>query len=387
MLTQFIDTKDGLNAALKTLSKSHQLALDLEFDKNYHRYGFNICLMQIFDGSTCYLLDPLSTNMDYQTIFPVLESPNVELVTFAFGEDLRLLHSLGCFPKNIYDLDIASSLLNFPPCSLTNLIEDILSIDTGKSSQLSNWFKRPLTDDQMHYAAQDVLHLFNLKEKFDLLADEKGITHWIEQENVYWDMQDYSDEVNNTLYKEKDKSDLNEVEWHIYKKLVNYRDNVAEKHNKPAFQVIKKENLLDISKDIRALSGWENRRGIFKSIKNSKTKDELIDLVKRAKAEALELGLKENMPAKNAPTAEEMREIREQQKHIKKVKAQLFDPIKQTIIDRYGEQTATYLLSNRIVTELITGSNGDLPPYKKNLLIESAEELNLNKDLLYEIIE
>lgn len=386
MPVKFIDTDDLLQDVLPEISDSPKLAIDLEFDKNYHRYGFNICLMQIYNGSTCYLIDPLSSKLDYQSIFPVLENPDVELVTFAFGEDLRLLHSLGCFPKNMYDLDIASSLLNYPPSSLTNLIQDVLSIDTGKSSQLSNWFKRPLTDDQMHYAAQDVLHLFKLKEVFDIRADELEINTWIEQENRYWDGLDFSDDDNNSLFKEKDKNGLNEVEWHIYKELIHFRDRVAKQHNKPAFQVIKKEILSDIARDIRALSGWENKRGIYRNIRNSSTKNELIELVRQAKSKAIELGFKENRQAMRSPTPDEMKEIREQQKQIKKIKSKLFDPIKQSITDQYGEQTATYLLSNRIVTELITGSNGELPAYKKELLIETAEKLNLNKDMLMEII-
>lgn len=387
MSIHFIDSNSHFEKALNHLHQANQIAVDLEFDKNYHRYGFNICLIQIYDGDQCYLIDPLSNEMDYRKLFPIFENPNIEIVTFAFGEDLRLLHSLGCFPKNIYDLDITTSLLNYPPSSLTNLIQDILEVDTGKSSQLSNWFKRPLTDQQKHYAAQDVLHLFQLKTILDSKAKEFGVSSWIDEENRVWDKLDYSDEANNGLYKEKDKKDLNEVEWYIFKELIHYRETIAEKYNKPSFQVIKKEILIEIAKDIRSLMGWENKRGIFRQIKNEQTKLEMIEVVKKAQLEAKNAGLSESNPASKSPTPDEMKIYREEQKYLKKMKSDLFDPIKKRIEEDYGEQTATYLLSNRIVSDLVLGNNGKLENYKKELYLKYAKDLGLDTATLLEIIE
>jgi len=164
---QIITHQEELESITENLSNVSRIAADLEFDKNYYRYGFNLCLVQLFDGENCYLVDPLSDDLNIKSIFPVLEDPEIEIITFAFGEDLRLLHSLGCFPKNIYDIDIATSLLNYEPGSLTKLLDEAIDVDTGKSSQTSNWFQRPLTDQQKKYAAHDVLHLFDLKDKLD----------------------------------------------------------------------------------------------------------------------------------------------------------------------------------------------------------------------------
>lgn len=383
----YIDNSSALNDALFQINNAPRIAIDLEFDKNYHRYGFNICLIQIFDGESCYLIDPLNEKMDYKKLFVPLENPDIEKITFAFGEDLRLLHSLGCFPKNIYDLDIATSLLNYPPASLTNLIQDVLNVDTGKSSQLSNWFKRPLTDEQIHYAAQDVLHLFDLKSILDEQADKKNIIQWINEENSEWDTLDYSNEDNNGIYKEKEKKDFNEVEWHIYKALLHYREEIAETHDKPTFQVIKKEYLMDVAKDSRVLMNWHHAKGIFRKIKNDDTKSALLNIIKSAREEAEKNGLSEKDPAMKPPTTEELALYRENQKHLKKMKSLFFDPIKKKIESEYGENTATYMLSNRIVSDIVFGNNGKLKSYKRELFLSYADELGLNTDLLMEIIE
>jgi ribonuclease D len=387
MPVQYIDRAGELESVTNKLSAAKQIAVDLEFDKNYYRYGFNLCLIQIYDGDTCYLIDPISKNLDIKTIYPVLEDDTIEKVTFAFGEDLRLLHSMRCFPKNIYDLDIASSLLNYPPASLVNLINDILGVDTGKSSQLSNWYNRPLTDQQIHYAAQDVLHLLDLKEVLIRQAKQKNISEWIAEENSAWDHLDYSDELNNGILKEKDKKDFNEVEWHIFSELMEYREKIAHNANKPSFQIIKKEYLMEVAKDSRTLMNWDNEKGIYRKIKNEKTKSDLIEIVKEARRQADEIGLSESEPAKKLLTPDEMKQYKKQQKRLREVKSAFFDPIKKKIEEEYGQETAVFLFSNRIISDLVNGENGYLENYKKELLAKYTDELNLNKDILERITD
>jgi ribonuclease D len=153
-----------LKNCIDRLSSKAEIAFDLEFDKNYYRFGFNLCLIQIFDGETCYLIDPLSKKLNIIELFQVLENRFITKVCFSVDEDLRLLHSIGCFPANLYDTDIASRLLNYPAMSLTNLLMEILDVDPGESLQRSNWYNRPLTNKQINYAANDVLHLPELKK-------------------------------------------------------------------------------------------------------------------------------------------------------------------------------------------------------------------------------
>lgn len=383
MSIQFIDDQQKLNSIVPTMEKADYLAIDLEFDKNYYRYGFNLCLMQIFDGSNCYLIDPLSSTLNIKTIFPVLESPSVQKIAFAFGEDLRLLHSLGCFPRNIYDLDNAISLLNYSPASLTNHLEVILGIDTGKSSQMSNWYKRPLTEDQIRYAAEDVLHLIKLKKVLVDEAVQKKISGWIAEENRIMDSLDYSDIDNNDFIKEKDKNDFNEIEWHIYFRLMETREEMAEKLNKPSFQIIKKELIKKIARDPDKLNRWTSTRGIFKRLRTEEMQEKLIDVINQASNEAKEMGLSENTSASSTLTDEQKAHYREQREKINRAKAEFFKPIKDLIESDYGKEVSTYLFSNRIIGELVTAEKPELADYKLALLERYSNDLNINiKDYL-----
>lgn len=327
MPIQYIDTQSKLNSAVKTLSSKNELAIDLEFDKNYYRYGFNLCLVQIYDGEQCYLIDPLSEDLNIESLFPPLEDPSIQKITFAFGEDLRLLHSLGCFPKNIYDLDISTSLLNYPPASLTNLLGDILEIDTGKSSQMSNWYHRPLSDEQKHYAAQDVLHLIALKTRLAKEAEEKQITGWIEQENSVWDELDFSDVDDNPTIKQKDKKELTEKEWHLFKVLMNFREDIAEKLNKPSFKVIKKDLLIKLAKNPGLVRHWTNTRGIYSRLRNQEMQSNIKEQLDIALREVEEQNLSDSEPANKPLSDEERKKYHNIKNLVNKSKSTFFNPI------------------------------------------------------------
>jgi len=380
MTIQLISDQDRLNSIIPSLGNSNEIAIDLEFDKNYYRYGFNLCLLQIFDGENCFLIDPLSSSLNIESVFPVLENDEIQKVAFAFGEDLRLLHSLGCFPKNMYDLDNAISLLNYSPASLSNQLDTILGVDTGKSSQMSNWYKRPLSDDQKKYAAQDVIHLLKLKNVLEKEAEQKNISGWIEEENQLMDHHDYSLLDNNDFLKEKDKYDFSEKEWLIYTRMMEMREELAEKLNKPSFQIIQKDIIKKIAQNPDELDEWTSTRGIYKRLRTTKMKDKLNEVVDRASIEAAEAGLSENEPAVKSSSSEELNLQRTQRQKINRAKTELFKPIKQKIETDYGSEVSTFLFSNRIIVELVTDNHPKIAFYKYNLLKKYADELGLQLD-------
>jgi len=378
MSVQIVDQQQELENISQHLSNQKRIAIDLEFDKNYYRYGFNLCLMQIFDGSDCYLIDPLSSDLDIQTIFPVLEDESVEKVAFAFGEDLRLLHSIGCFPKNVYDLDIAISLLNYSPASLTNHLKNILEIETGKSSQMSNWYDRPLSKQQVQYASEDVLHLFSLHNHLRNEADQKEVADWISQENKAALTEDYSSTGSTEIVKHKNKKEFSEREWHFYVRLMETREQLSESLNRPSFKVIKKEIMMEIAKNPDELKNWSNTRGIHRRLKNDKIQNKFGDVLKQAKREADERALSDSESADTPPSADERTERRLQREKVNIAKNELFKPIKEKIESDYGKEVSTFLFSNRIIGEIVTDENPNLLSYKENLLRQYAERLDLD---------
>ncbi|MEX0845868.1 MAG: ribonuclease D [Balneolaceae bacterium] len=378
MTIHYIAENDELIKLAASLSKLSEFAIDLEFDRNRYRYGFNICLMQIFDGADCYLVDPLSGNLDIKTIFPPIENPDITKVVFAFGEDLRLLHSMGCFPKNLYDLDAATSLLNFEPASLTNLIMDVLDVEVNSSSQQSNWYKRPLTENQKLYAADDVLYLLDFKKELESRAKEKGLLDWIKQENALFDQLDYSDEDHNNLLKEKDKNNMSFFEWHVYSALMEFFDGVAKKYNKPVYQLVNKKLVSQLAQNPDSVDKWNNTKGVFGKLKNDSFKTELKQVLNQSIEEAQKRELSKSRKASNTMSRQEYQEMRAEQHHINNMKQKLFDPLQNKIAEDFGKHAKSFILPNRLAKEIIGGETELIPDYKVELFRKYADELNLD---------
>lgn len=377
MAFTYISTSGQLKHCISHLSEQSAIAIDLEFDKNRFRYGFNLCLVQIYSGEQCFLIDPLSDQLDIKLIFPILENASIQKVAFSFSEDIRLLHHIGCYPKGIYDLSIAAALLDYPPTSLTNLIMDVLGIDVGKSSQQSNWFDRPLSEAQLHYAANDVLHLLELKENLTSKISKLGIKDWIRQENELFESADYKDENHNVFLKEKDKGDLSVYEWHLFKRLMEFREEKAHEMNKPAYHIIDKNYLQGVAQHPKRINDWQKIRSNHKKLKNGNTQNEVFQILSDAIHEAEELSLSKTKKASNSMSTEEYQHYKRMQRLTEKAKKECFKPIQKAMEAALGKNTQTYILNNRLIKELVVGDSSSYLPYKKSLIEDYATKLDL----------
>lgn len=378
MAIHYITENNDLEKLTSDLHQTKEFAIDLEFDRNRYRYGFNMCLMQIYGGNDCYLVDPLSDDLDINTIFPVIENPEVQKVVFAFGEDLRLLHSLGCFPKNLYDLDAATSLLNYEPASLTNLIKEVLDVKVNSSSQQSNWWKRPLSENQKQYAADDVIYLLDFKAKLNQQADKRGILDWIKQENDVFDHLDYSDEDHNNLIKEKDKNNLSVFEWFVYCQLMDFFDEKARELNKPMYQLASKKIVSELAQNPDKVHNWKQTKGVYGRIKNDNFKSQLQSVIDSSIHEAKEQDLSTSRKASDTMTGEEYRAMRNEQNRINDLRNRLLSPIQDRLVTDFGKHAKSFILPNRLTKEIIAGETELMPDYKVKLLRRYAEELDLD---------
>lgn len=378
MRTELIQHPTQFRESIDQLRDATELSIDLEFDKNRFRYGFNLCLLQIATDDVCYVIDPLSDGLDISELFPVLESDRSEKIVFAFGEDLRLLHALGCFPKRLFDLKTATSLLNYPPASLTNLLNEILDVQVGKSAQNSNWFKRPLTDMQISYAAEDVMYLGDLKKQVMKEVREKGMEDWVAEENAFLDSLSFADVSNNELYRTKDKLGLTEYTWFVLKRLLEFRDQLAQKVNRPSYQIIHKDYLTEMAKDRAALDKWDSTSGIHGAVNNHKVKAQLERVLAAANKDAEAENKSKTALAVPRPGPEESRRRRAEKAEMERIKSQVFGPIKKRLIEDFGENAATFMLSNRNIMDLIAGDPSALREYKRELFLKYAEEVGVD---------
>ena len=139
-----------------------------------------LCLVQLSAGDgKAHLIQLRPGQYAAPRLKALLTDPDV-LKIFHFGRfDIAVLQkSLGVMTGPVYCTKIASKLTRTytDKHGLKDLCKDMLGIEISKQQQSSDWGAAQLSKEQLSYAAQDVLHLHELKKRFDELLAREGRT-------------------------------------------------------------------------------------------------------------------------------------------------------------------------------------------------------------------
>ena len=153
------------------------VAIDTEtMGLNPHRD--RLCLVQLSSGDgNAHLVQIARGPVRAPRLAALIADPQV-LKLFHFGRfDIAVLeHALGVRCEPVYCTKIAAKLTRTftDRFGLKELCRELLGVDLSKQQQTSDWGAEKLTDEQMVYAASDVLHLHALKTKLDGLLEREG---------------------------------------------------------------------------------------------------------------------------------------------------------------------------------------------------------------------
>ena len=151
-------------------------ALDTEFHRE-RTYFPKLALMQFATTDETTLVDPLA--VDLSALRRLFASPAVA-VLHAAQQDLDVLtHACGAVPAQMYDTQLASGFLGYSTPSLVSLLMAELKVSAAKGDRLTDWLRRPLTPEQLAYAAADVDHLLALQDQLDKQLAELGRSEWV----------------------------------------------------------------------------------------------------------------------------------------------------------------------------------------------------------------
>jgi len=170
----FVNTPAKLAKAEKSIRSAPVIALDTEYD-SFRYFRDKLCLLQVQTGERTWLIDPLAA-LDLSFLGDVLIDPDVLKIFHAGDNDIRILKRDYAFAfRNIFDTHRAASLLGFRQLALSTLLETHLGVTLEKKMQRSRWDIRPLSEEQLDYAALDTAHLPGLYRKLDTELHGKGM--------------------------------------------------------------------------------------------------------------------------------------------------------------------------------------------------------------------
>ena len=183
MLTfEYISDEASLATLVAQYEQSPLLVLDTEFVRTRTYYA-KLGLIQAYDGKTLALIDPVAIT-DLTPFWQLLTNPKIIKLVHSCSEDLEVFAHYGqCQPTPLFDSQIAASIAGMGyGLGYAKLVEQCLSIEIDKGESRTDWMKRPLSDAQLQYAANDVYYLYQLYPQLLAKLESTQRLSWLYEE-------------------------------------------------------------------------------------------------------------------------------------------------------------------------------------------------------------
>ncbi len=242
-----IHTAEALAELVERALDCERVALDTEFVWNRTYYPKLGVIQLALASDDCYLIDPVAI-ADLSPLGALLEHAEVELILHDAQQDLAILRrATGAFPRNVFDTRCAAGLANMSSTSsLAELLEQTLGVVLDKTETLTNWVRRPLSEDQLAYAIEDVRYLHEVRKMLQARVEEIGRSTWLIEEMAAYD--------DPRLYEERDPREqftrikgtggASRRELAILRELAAWREEEAQRRDRPRNHVLPDEVLV-----------------------------------------------------------------------------------------------------------------------------------------------
>jgi ribonuclease D len=248
---ELIETRADLDALAHDLMAEKVIAVDTEADSFYH-YFDKTCLVQIGTRRQIYLIDPLALGgpAELSPLAPVFASPEIRKIFHAAEYDIFVLKRDCSFEfANLFDTMISAQLLGYPSVGLSRIAARHFDVNLPKDEQRSDWSRRPLSQQQMSYAAADVLYLLPLAELLWRELREAKRQRWAIEEfealcRRRWPDREF-DELGYLRIKGARKLDPKALA--VLRELYLVRDRRAREMDRPPFKVLGNRTLVEIA--------------------------------------------------------------------------------------------------------------------------------------------
>ena len=249
-----VDTPKKLQRAIDDFRQASVLSIDTEYD-SFRYFKEKLCLIQIHANDTTYVFDPLD-NLDLSFLGKYFGNRQIVKVLHAADNDIRLLKRDYKFDfKNIFDTHRAALLLGFKQLSLTKMITQFVGVELKKSKKMqrSRWDNRPLTEEQLEYAVQDVTYLPALYEKQAAELGIKGLKDAAHEAFAKIAASNWQEKRIDRQGHTKIKGYycLNQEQKELFKRLYAWRFRRAKEENRAIFMFLPDKNLLELAQRYR----------------------------------------------------------------------------------------------------------------------------------------
>ncbi len=246
---QYIDSAQALQAFCSRLAGVDWIALDTEFlrEKTYYP---KLCLLQIATPEVVACIDPLALD-DLNPLLELIFDPAITKVMHAARQDMEIFfHLRGAAPGPVFDTQIAALLLGYPDqIGYGNLVREMLGVNLDKLHTRADWSLRPLTRDQLHYAADDVIYLVEVYRQLQHKLQQLGRLDWLAEDFAQLSRAElYQTRPEQAWLKVKGSNRLKGASLSVLQALASWREEQAIRRDLPRGWILRDDALLEIAR-------------------------------------------------------------------------------------------------------------------------------------------
>lgn len=245
-----VETADSLAELVKQLSDAPCVAVDTEFVWERTFYA-RLGLIQVgTQAGICYLIDTVAIQ-DLAPLGKILSAPGIEKILHDAPQDLMILRrATGALPQNIFDTRLAAGFAGLSSeISLQNLLVALLDIQLPKGHTRTNWMARPLSQDQLEYAADDVRYMPRVAALLREKARTAGVETWMNEELQLLNSPSLTDEPNpmDAYRRIRAAGRLASRNLAVLRELAAWREQEARAVDLPRQHVVEDSELLSVA--------------------------------------------------------------------------------------------------------------------------------------------
>ena len=248
-MNHWINDAGTLAAQLDAWKGQALVAMDTEFIRERTYYP-QLALVQLAVPGEVILVDPLAPGVA-AVLARFLEDAGTTKLMHSASEDLQaLLRGCGAVPSPVFDTQVAAALAGMGSgLSYLKLVEQVTGVTLEKGETRSDWLRRPLSDSQLKYAADDVLHLHAVHAVVEPKLRALGRLEWLQadSERAVRNARLDSDDPNPHLAVRSAQS-LDGPGQARLRRLLTWRDAEARRSDRPKSWVLDNELAVQLSR-------------------------------------------------------------------------------------------------------------------------------------------
>jgi ribonuclease D len=272
-----------LRAFCERHAKARFVTIDTEFLRE-KTYWPILCLVQVGGEDEAVAVDVMAPGLDCQPLYDLLLNKSILKVFHAARQDIEIFYNLiGDIPTPIFDSQVAAMVCGFgDQVGYETIVSELVGVGIDKASRFADWSQRPLTQKQLSYALDDVIHLRGVYVELERRLAKTGRAEWLAEEMATLTNPAIYRMDPDEAWKRVKSRGGNKRFLAVLKTVSAWRETEAQTRDIPRNRILRDDSLQDIAahapRDTAALT---RTRGLSKGFAEGKMGTSLLEAVRQ----------------------------------------------------------------------------------------------------------